>query len=99
MTSVEPMQTGVRRHRAGVVMTLAVVGLFIGGLIFGTAALVMANQDLAAMRAGMMDPNGKSTTESARNLAILDIFLGILMIFAFQYLRTVLSPHGGHHNP
>jgi hypothetical protein len=41
---------------------------------------MMANQDLAAMDQGLMDPHGRRSTESGRVLAILATVLGTLIV-------------------
>jgi len=87
------VQTGMRPHRAGVIVTIAVIGFFILGPVLGGLAWVLGNQDLAAMRAGQMDPSGKSLTETGRNVGILDVSLWLIGIIFFVAFVTSVAPH------
>jgi hypothetical protein len=78
-------------HRGRTIAVLGNVCLVLGGLsicLFGLGGLVsvplgivtwvMANHDLARMRAGTMDRFGKDQTETGRTGAILGIVLGLI---------------------
>lgn len=58
----------------------------------GVCALVMANRDLAKMEEGIMDPAGRTQTNTGRQLAMLGVIFGALcgvgygFIFALQAL-------------
>jgi hypothetical protein len=88
---------GVRRrrradyqaHRGGTVLVFGILGLVIQGpigLVLGIVAWVMGSTDLAAMRAGRMDPEGESQTNAGRICGIIATVLhGVitLIILAF----------------
>jgi hypothetical protein len=88
-------------HRGRLIAGLGNFSLIVGGLSLcllglgalvsvpvGVAAWLMANHDLAQMRAGAMDPRGKAQTENGRTGAIVGIVLGLLFasFFAMLYL-------------
>jgi hypothetical protein len=89
-------------HRGRLIAMLGTVSMFFGGLALcffglgvlisgplGVAAWVMANRDLALMRAGLMDPQGRPQTENGRAAGIVGLFLGVL--FALFGLLFVLA--------
>lgn len=51
------------------------------GLPLGIAVSVMANRDLAKMRAGEMDPQGEADTERARQIACFSLLVSGAMLF------------------
>jgi predicted Zn finger-like uncharacterized protein len=57
-------------HRGAMVLTLGILSLVICGLL-GPVAWVMGNNDLAAMRAGRMDPAGEGITQAGRICGII----------------------------
>jgi predicted Zn finger-like uncharacterized protein len=63
-------------HRGAVVLTLGILSLVICGLL-GPVAWIMGSNDLAAMRAGRMDPEGEGLT---RGGMICGIIASILLI-------------------
>jgi hypothetical protein len=75
-------------HRANVLMLLATVAVVLGlssfclvftgwlGFILGGVVRHLADCDLAKMRAGVMDPNGRRQTEAAREQALWGMFYG-----------------------
>jgi predicted Zn finger-like uncharacterized protein len=73
-------------HRGGAVLALGIMGLFgsffvpLGGLVCGIIAWVMANTDLAQMRAGRMDPEGESQTNAGRICGIIGVVLHVLIL-------------------
>jgi hypothetical protein len=88
-------------HRGRLIAGLGNFSLIVGGLslcLFGVGALVsvpvgvaawvMANHDLAQMRAGAMDPRGKAQTENGRTGAIVGVVLSLLFasFYAMLYL-------------
>ncbi len=90
-------------HRGNLIVTLGNVSLALGGLSLctlgfgallsvplGITAWVLAQHDLEQMRAGHMDPLGKSATETGRTGGILGIVLGLIFgaFFAVFYLAS-----------
>jgi len=79
---------GYIQHRGGAVLALGIMGLFgsffvpMGGLVCGIIAWVMANTDLAEMRAGRMDPEGMGQTNAGRICGIIAVVLHVLSIVA-----------------
>jgi hypothetical protein len=69
----------LRPHRAGLILTLALVGLFIFGPLC-LAAWVMGSGDLREMDAGTMDSSGRSSTSSGRNIGVLGTLLWIAAV-------------------
>lgn len=70
-------------HRAGTILTLGIIGLFICGPLC-LAAWVMGDNDIREMDAGKMDNSGRSTTGTGRFLGIIGTLLwivGIAIIF------------------
>jgi hypothetical protein len=77
-----PVRSGRRRrfqveHRGAMVLTLGILGIVICGFL-GPVAWVMGNNDLAAMRAGRMDPAGEGLTQAGRILGIISSIMLIL---------------------
>lgn len=71
-------------HHGLAVLVLGIVALALAwwyvGLIPGIIALVMANQDLAAMEAGAMDPAGRDYTRAGRLCAIVAIAIAAVLV-------------------
>lgn len=65
-------------HRGGVILALGICSLLLGciGLVRGPIAWTMGNTDLAAMRAGRMDPEGEGLTNAGRICGIIGTVLG-----------------------
>jgi hypothetical protein len=90
-------------HRGKLLVTLGNISLALGGLSLctlgagallsiplGVTAWVMASHDLGEMRAGRMDPRGKSAAETARTGGILGVVLGLIFgaFYAVIYLAS-----------
>jgi hypothetical protein len=60
-------------HRGGLILTLGILSLVLpcGGLVLGIIAWVLGHNDLAAMRAGTMDPGGRENTNAGRILGMV----------------------------
>jgi len=80
-------------HRGALVLTLGILSLVICGLL-GPVAWVMGNNDLAAMRAGRMDPSGEGVTQAGRICGIIStaiiafgcvFYCGIAIIAGFGH--------------
>lgn len=67
----------LRSHRGGMILTLGLIGLFVCGPLC-LAAWVMGSSDLREMDASMMDPSGRSSTSSGRNIGMLGTVLWII---------------------
>jgi hypothetical protein len=89
-------------HRGPLIVSLGNVSMIVGGLslcMFGFGALIsiplgilawlMANHDLEHMREGLMDPRGKTQTETGRTGGIAGVILGL--IFAAFYALIYLA--------
>jgi hypothetical protein len=92
-----PFRRDASAHRGKLIETLGTITLFGGALTFctggigmvlalctGVAALLMARHDLAQMKTGIVDPQGKSLTEYGQNKAIIGLVLALLFgLFLF----------------
>jgi len=76
-------------HRGAMVLTLGILSLVVCGFL-GPVAWIMGNNDLAAMRAGRMDPSGEGTTQAGRICGIIASILLILScVFACLWMVMV----------
>ena len=67
-------------HRGPQVLVFAILGLACC-LLFGIFAWSMANEDLAKMRSGVMDPAGQGMTQAGRVIAIVSlVLLGVSLV-------------------
>jgi predicted Zn finger-like uncharacterized protein len=64
-------------HRGGLVLTLGILSLVVCGFL-GPVAWIMGNNDLAAMRAGRMDPEGEGLTQAGKICGIIGTIFLIL---------------------
>jgi hypothetical protein len=69
----------IKPHRAGTVLALGIIGLFVCGPLC-IAAWMMGDSDIREMDAGIMDKSGRSTTSTGRSLGILGAILWIIGI-------------------
>jgi hypothetical protein len=69
--------TSLKSHRAGFILTLGILGLFLFG-VFGLFAWIMGSSDLREMDSGRMDPSGRSTTAAGRTLGAAATVLWII---------------------
>ena len=80
----EPLTSGLRPHRATLILVLGILGLVLC-MPLGIAAWVMGNSDLAAMNRGEVDPTGRGMTEAGRVVGIVSVVLvaiGVLIAVA-----------------
>ncbi len=84
-------------HRGTMILVFGILGLVVC-LPFGIVAWVMGNADLKAMDAGIMDPEGRGTTQAGKILGIvatlvtvLGIIIGFLMLAVALILPAVAS--------
>lgn len=66
-------------HRGPLILTLAIVGVFVQCPIFSVMAWVMGSSDLEEMARGRMDPAGASVTRTGRNLGLILSLFWIIM--------------------
>jgi predicted Zn finger-like uncharacterized protein len=69
-------------HRGTMILVFGILSL-VACSIFGPIAWVMGSNDLAEMRAGRMDPEGRSTTEAGR---ICGMIASILLIIGLVFM-------------
>ena len=82
-------------HRSGTILTYGILSLClfcfpILGLVFGLLALIQGGNDLSAMRAGRMDPEGLAQTQTGRALGTVGLILAVGM-----FLLVCLARVGG----
>ncbi len=65
-------------HRGGTIMVLGILSFFVAGLILGPIAWVMGNADLKEIRAGRMDPEGESQTNTGRVCGMISTILHLV---------------------
>jgi hypothetical protein len=68
-----------KSHRAGTILTLAIVGLLVCGPLC-IAAWIMGDNDLREMDAGIMDDSGRSSTSTGRSLGVIGTILWIIAV-------------------
>ena len=70
-------------HRGGLILALGIISLFVCGLIMGPIAWVMGSNDLKAMDAGRMDPEGRGQTQAGRIIGMISALLNVLGILFY----------------
>ena len=85
-----------REHRAGVILALGIVSLAVSScmpflpLPLSIVAWMMANNDLRAMDAGTMNPEGRSNTQGGKICAIVGFCLGLFYaVIMFMYFMLI----------
>lgn len=72
-------------HRGSTILVLGILSLVVCA-VCGPIAWVMANKDIAAMDAGLMDPLGMEQTKAGKICGIIGTVLLILsLVFAIIY--------------
>jgi hypothetical protein len=74
----------IKPHRGGLIVTCAVIGLFVCAPVC-IAAWSMASNDLREMDAGLMDPGGRSQTSLGLSVARIGTLLWIVGIAFFFF--------------
>jgi hypothetical protein len=70
-------------HRGGMILAFGILAIIgIGAIVFGPLAWFLGNADLAAMRAGRMDPSGEGQTNTGRILGMIATLLTVLALLA-----------------
>jgi hypothetical protein len=62
-------------HRGQLIMILGILSFFVAGLILGPIAWILGTNDLKAIRAGRMDPEGESQTNTGRICGMISTIL------------------------
>lgn len=76
-------------HRGGLILALGIIGLVACGPV-GIAAWIMGNNDMKAMEAGQMDPEGKQLTQVGKILGMVaTAFLILGMCFVIAYFVLI----------
>lgn len=85
MTQVPPPpgggqpQSHLQPHRGVLILVFGILGLLIC-FIFGIVAWVMGNNDLRAMDAGTMDPEGRGLTQAGRIIGMIATILALVVV-------------------
>ena len=80
---------GLPNHRGPLILVLGILG-FVCCPIFGIPAILMANEDIAKMDRGQMNPEGRGLTVAGKIVAIVCLVLA-LFGFAAQMLLVVIA--------
>ena len=103
------MRLDCEPHRARLVRFLGIAGLILSvvalcggvaglvGLPCSLAAWIMAREDLAKMRAGVMDPRGERRTRQGGDCGVFGLILSLLFVgfWALVLLDRLLpAPYG-----
>jgi hypothetical protein len=65
-------------HRGSLILALGIASLFTMPLILGPLAWVLGNHDIAEIRAGRMDPEGESNTNTGRIIGMVMTILSLI---------------------
>ncbi len=80
--------TVLRSHRGGLILTLGLLSILCCNLL-GIAALLMGNEDLAAMDRGEMDISGRGLTQAGKILGIIALVLmGVVIVLQVLFLAV-----------
>jgi len=87
-------QAPMRPHRGTTILVLGILGLVTmgtvcGGIILGIIAWIMGRKDLRAMDRGVMNPEGRGTTQAGTICGIIAIPLSV---FSITILMAILFP-------
>jgi hypothetical protein len=77
-------------HRGGLILALGILGL-VACPLFGPFAWAMGNQDLTAMRARRMDPEGEGLTRAGEICGLIGTILLLVGLFCvgFAFLANL----------
>ncbi len=84
-----------KEHRGNTVLVLGILGLVVCG-ICGIIAWVMGAADLREMRAGIMDPSGRGSTQAGMICGIIATVFVILGLIYVVVAVGVLSSEGSY---
>ncbi len=82
-------------HRGSAVLTLGILGLVVCG-ICGIIAWVMGAADLREMRAGVMDPDGRSSTHAGMICGIIATVFVIIGLIYVVFVVGLSASSGGY---
>jgi hypothetical protein len=96
-----PRRRRLEPHRGSLVMVLGILSLVVAPIVLGPIAWILGNEDLKKMRAGKMDPEGESPTNTGRVCGMIATILGIVMLVVgiiiaivfFSFVATVATQH------
>jgi DNA-directed RNA polymerase subunit RPC12/RpoP len=74
------VRPSVRPHRGGVILTFGILSWVSMCFLFGVAAWALGVEDLRAMRAGEMDPEGERMTRAGMILGAVSVVLTIVIL-------------------
>jgi predicted Zn finger-like uncharacterized protein len=90
-----------QEHRGQLIMVLGILSFFVGGPILGLVAWIMGSNDLKEMRAGRMDPEGESQTNTGRICGMISTLLGGVVIVGccsiYLIFAAAAASSGGFH--
>lgn len=69
-----------QEHRGQLILVLGILSFFVGGPILGLVAWIMGSNDLKEMRAGRMDPEGESQTNTGRICGMISTLMGAVVL-------------------
>jgi predicted nucleic acid-binding Zn ribbon protein len=88
-------------HRGTLILVLGILSLVMAQIILGPIAWVMGTEDLKKIRAGKMDPDGESNTNTGRICGMIGTILGavglaVVVVF-FCFWMSLFTAIVGHH--
>jgi predicted Zn finger-like uncharacterized protein len=79
-------------HRGAMILTFGIVSFFFMPLIFGPLAWILGSQDLKEIRAGRMDPEGQSATETGRLCGMIATLLwGVFVLGCCAFYALIFG--------
>jgi hypothetical protein len=81
-------------HRGTMILVFGILSLVVFPIVFGPIAWIMGNNDLAAIRAGRMDPEGEGLTNAGRVCGIIGTILAILQVLIFVAIACMCITGG-----
>jgi hypothetical protein len=88
----EPVMSQMQPHRGTMVLVLGILGIVLCQIL-GIVAWVMGKNDLKAMDAGQMDPEGRGMTQAGKILGLVSMILlaiGIVISIIWVIFAVVL---------
>jgi hypothetical protein len=98
-SSLPPLRRDAEPHRAGLLRFLSTVSVVTGAVgipvsvVAGIITWVMANNDLAKMKEGVMDRTGMLRTRQCRDTALIGAVLGVTIGAVWLLLFLPLLRH------
>lgn len=90
--------SSLKPHRSQLILILGILSLVVC-MPLGILAWIFGADDLKAMDAGLMDPNGRSSTEVGKICGMISTVLTIIIfsiaaiMFIFGLIASLLSSH------